>query len=75
MNKGVIITGFVLLTLCFSLVIYDFIIGFTYGAEATISRVIWDYSTIYPAIPFGLGYAASHFTTQMRVKRAKPFVD
>ena len=54
------LTAIMLITLVFVLTIYDFVIYYFGGSEATISLVVLRSSLNYPIIPFGMGVLCGH---------------
>lgn len=63
--KGRQITGLILIVAAFGLGIYDVVIGSLFGAQTTLSWVIYTCSLRYPAIPFGAGFLCGHLFAQM----------
>ena len=61
MNRGVTITKALLVIGILLIAVYDVIALFTWGVEATISRVAGvEASFDAPTIPFGVGFVCGH---------------
>lgn len=67
-SKGPIFTGWFLVIWVTVFLVWElFALGY-YGAEATISYVMIDWSTHYPVLALGIGVLMGHFFWQLNRK-------
>jgi hypothetical protein len=72
MNKGIKLTATLLIGTVLAFPLYDIWVGYNYGANATISMVVWYSSMKYPFIPFMSGFLAGHIFSQMDTTKKNP---